>query len=535
MVADPHPEPVDSPGGVPATDSSRASLAGAGWNCSKGAYRELLPPGSPRFSWLRPSVLWASRNDKVARRLGDPTAELRRRWIEQQRARLPSGLLPDFVIDRTDLDSFSFLLVGDPGEGDDSQYATVPPLLAQSEGTDFMVICSDVIYPAGESREYEQKHYRPYKDYPRPIYALPGNHDWYDGLTGFMLSFCGADAPPRGFVPLEGNPVWKELGRRLLWRRPAEPDRAALAVARALRAGAGQQPAPEHQQPGPYWAIDTGPLRIVGLDTGITGAVDDDQLAWLRRVSGGDRPKLLVTGKPLYVDGQGPDRSPSLRAVDAIVRAPEHRYVASIGGDVHNYQRYPVRVESGPESGPRETGPDESSSGEGGPARTIQHLVSGAGGAYMSATHRIPLVDLPGVEEKDFRCYPLRGDSLSAYSRVYDRRFAAGQGLLEIPPDEAAALIQVRLALEPLRASARATTPSRCARLAARVVAPLPGQRGYNPYLSELLDWNDPPMFKSFLRLDVSAERLRIRCFAATGCAEHEQNPPLEDEVEIAL
>ena len=39
------------------------------------------------------------------------------------------------------------------------------------------------------------------------------------------------------------------------------------------------------RQPGPYWAIDAGPVRIVGIDTGIVGALDADQAAWLRRVS----------------------------------------------------------------------------------------------------------------------------------------------------------------------------------------------------------------------------------------------------------
>jgi DNA repair exonuclease SbcCD nuclease subunit len=49
-----------------------------------------------------------------------------------------------------------------------------------------MVICSDLIYPAGGTLEYAYKHCWPYRDYPRPIYALPGNHDWYDSLRGFM-------------------------------------------------------------------------------------------------------------------------------------------------------------------------------------------------------------------------------------------------------------------------------------------------------------------------------------------------------------
>jgi len=30
--------------------------------------------------------------------------------------------------------------------------------------------------------------------------------------------------------------------------------------------------------------------------------------------------------------------------VDDVVRASEHNFVAAIGGDIHDYQRYPVRV-----------------------------------------------------------------------------------------------------------------------------------------------------------------------------------------------
>ena len=57
-------------------------------------------------------------------------------------------------------------------------------------------------------------------------------------------------------------------------------------------------------QPGPYWAIDAGPVRIVGIDTGIVGSLDADQAAWFKRVSyATDRPKILITGKPLIVNG----------------------------------------------------------------------------------------------------------------------------------------------------------------------------------------------------------------------------------------
>ncbi len=129
-------------------------------------------------------------------------------------------------------------------------------------------------------------------------------------------------------------------------------------------------------QPGPYWAIDAGPVRIVGIDTGLLGTLDAEQGAWLREVSRDPRPKILVTGSPLYVDGaRHPCPIEDGGTVDDIVRDPAHRYVAAIGGDIHNYQRYPVRLDDG---------------------RTLQYVVAGGGGAFTHATHTIPGWTSPG-------------------------------------------------------------------------------------------------------------------------------------------
>ena len=163
----------------------------------------------------------------------------------------------------------------------------------------------------------------------------------------------------------------------------------------------------------------------------------------------------------------------------------------------------------------------------------------------MSATHHIPRVSLPGINEEDmdeegksgFVCYPRRGDSLSFYSKQYDRKFALGRGWLEIPPDEAAAYMGERLGIEPARERDQNAYISRRTRRLAERIFPLPG-RGRGPlhhYFSEFFDWNDPPLFKNFLQLDLRGEALIIRCFAATGCLEHEEKPPLEDEVKIPL
>jgi hypothetical protein len=67
------------------------------------------------------------------------------------------GRKPDFTIDRTDLDAPSFLLLGDTGEGDISQYAPMSVIESVAPNTDFMIICSDIIYPAGGIVEYAYK------------------------------------------------------------------------------------------------------------------------------------------------------------------------------------------------------------------------------------------------------------------------------------------------------------------------------------------------------------------------------------------
>src|ERR671917_465771 len=297
---------------------SRTSTRGAGWGCRTPGVGAGLAPRDSRLSWLRPGPLIKSRNDVLARRLGDPPDGQRREWLRRldEYARVAGAPLPprDRLITRyADRERVSVALLGDPGEGDASQYVVVPVLDRVARDTDFAVLCSDVVYPAGGVRGYADRFYRPYADYPGPIYALPGNHDWYDGLAGFMTTFC--DAPPDAGAP---RPMFT----------------------------------------GSWW-------RLVLIDTGIDGHIDRDQAEWLREISAGDRPKILLTGRPIYTYA---------RRQDSPIE----------GGDDHNYQRYPVLQRDG---------------------RTIQYLVAGGSGAYLSATHQIPNVDrlAPAVHEEGFR------------------------------------------------------------------------------------------------------------------------------------
>ncbi|WP_433887602.1 metallophosphoesterase family protein [Streptomyces sp. CA-111067] len=495
------------------SSSSRDSAAGAGWHGQQvGSYRDLMPADAPKVFWLNPSTLWKARNGPLASLFGDPTGADRQRWV---RGRIEQGAPEDLVIARDDPDTYSFMLIADTGEGDGPQYAVVPGFLKESAGTRFTLLSSDVLYPVGSANEYGPKFFRPYRDYQAPIYPVPGNHDWYDGLTGFMRVFCDAPALPPRPRPTPLSAAW---WRDRLWRPPAVPDEQLLAEVRKLRSAPAQQAA----LPGPYWAIDSGPLRIIGIDTGLLGDIDHEQGEWLRRVSQGPRPKILVTGSPIYVDGEHhPCAIGGGGTVDEIVADPERNFVAAIGGDIHNYQRYPVQVGD----------------------RTIQYVVSGGGGAFMHATHTIPQVAVGGVTEQDFRCYPLRGDSLAFYSRLYGRRLRMRR-LLELTPELAAAVIAKRLRIPTTRPNQTRVT------LRARLVATLlgvartahrkarvrlPVRRLYTRVLSPGSATYSPPFFKSFLRLDVTPDSVRIRCFAATGMQEQEIEPPVEDDFTVPL
>jgi hypothetical protein len=505
---------------VGAAPSSRTSAAGAGWGCSTpGSYVTLLPAKEKRLSWFQPRMLWRCRNDPLSR-LADPVAVERSRWVGDRSD-------ADLTVDLSDrLSSFSFLLMGDTGEGDASQYAVVPPLMSCATGTSFLLICSDVLYPIGDVNDYATKFYQPYTAYPGPVYALPGNHDWYDDLAAFMFHFCDRAEPPappswKEDIAACGAARWRVLVRRLLWRRPAVPDEAAVDTMRKQRAQPAQrQPV---RQPGPYYVLDTEHLRLVCIDTGIRGDIDAEQGRWLVRVSADPRPKILLTGKPLLVDGTVhpcaiAGGAAGFRSVLDVVHHAPFRYVASMGGDIHNYQRYPVTVGD----------------------RVIQHVVCGGGGAFMHATHLIDRIDpkqVLGVTEEQFRCYPLRRDSLAAYSQVL-------QGILTrlhirlpvtLTPAEAATLLIERMGVTTVGGT-RAVAPGdqipRSKRIIAHFLLQL-GGRQFHKFFSPFYDWDNPPFFKSFLRIDVSPHGAEASCRAATGCGDAEANSPVEDRFEL--
>ena len=127
---------------------------------------------------------------------------------------------------------FSFLVIGDPGEGDASQDSLVSRYLKLGLHDDvkFLVVSSDVIYPAGSMHDYEANFYLPYQGFAKPIYAVPGNHDWFDALEGFNANFL---EPKAARAAMEAR-VDADLGLTTTTARRIEQLIAEAARLRAL-------------------------------------------------------------------------------------------------------------------------------------------------------------------------------------------------------------------------------------------------------------------------------------------------------------
>ena len=258
------------------------------------------------LSWISAKALIDSINHGLDRFSDGLVPQLRQHWVQ----RVPGP--PLRIIERPD-DS-TFMIIGDTGEQDASQYVVCPSLSAavRAHEPGFVMIASDVIYPAGDVDDYRDGVYRPYRSpdphfsVAAPLLGLPGNHDWYDGLSGFMYHFANQDLlPAEAYTPPRITPR-SVLGRlfRILWRR-ARPPRSETELLHASGQTGGENPLTRTlAQPGPYYAVQTKHLLLVAIDTGIDGHLDREQWDWLTEVSRRPGPKVLVTGKPLLVNAK---------------------------------------------------------------------------------------------------------------------------------------------------------------------------------------------------------------------------------------
>jgi len=220
-----------------------------------------------------------------------------------------------------------FHMVGDTGGINDGaivQTAIAEAMEAQitaAAATDkplFFYHLGDVVYFNGESSLYPEQFYEPYKHYPAPIFAIPGNHDGdthvragdtpdtEKTLTGFMQNFC--DSQPRH------NDPYRET----------------------------------MTQPYVYWTLETPIITIIGLYSNVEGLLDGrgtiEQQRWLEgqlQSAPTDRPLILTVHHPPYsldtAHGGYPDIG---NALDRAMKNTGRNVDAIFSGHVHSYQRF---------------------------------------------------------------------------------------------------------------------------------------------------------------------------------------------------
>lgn len=266
-----------------------------------------------------------------------------------------------FRVDPPGIDEqdFSFIVIGDPGEGDPSQYALVERYLelGRQELVKFLVIASDVIYPAGAMSDYENNFYLPFKGFAKPIYAIPGNHDWFDALEGFNANFLEPDAARAALAA-------RVAADRGLTSTNKDRIDDLLMRAKRLREQYRIQNA---KQRGPFFELQTRDFALIAIDTGIQRTVDDRQLAWIKDALERSRGKftMAIVGHPKYAAGQ--DTSIGDERFAALCTMLERAGVRVVmAGDTHAFEYYLQDASGGASPGP------------------IHYFVNGGGGAYLS-------------------------------------------------------------------------------------------------------------------------------------------------------
>ena len=283
-----------------------------------------------------------------------------------------------------DTGDFSFVVIGDTGEGDASQHVLRDQLLAVAGRDDvrFVVVSSDVIYPSGEMKDYEAKFWLPFKGVSKPVYAVPGNHDWYDALEGFSATFLepqAARAAIRARV---------ETDLRVTSTTDARVE-DLINKARTLR---DFYRVPTGFQRAPFFEIQTDGFALLAVDTGVLRRLDDAQERWLHAALDRAAGKLtmVIQGHPFFAGGHDTtlDDETFARLKTELTRRGVPVVMA---GDTHDLEYY---AEPGANGRP-----------------AMHHFVNGGGGAYLSFGTALAWPAHPPVDRWAY--YPTR-DAVAA-------------------------------------------------------------------------------------------------------------------------
>jgi 3',5'-cyclic AMP phosphodiesterase CpdA len=279
---------------------------------------------------------------------------------------------------------FSFVVIGDTGEGDASQHVLRDRYLdvVRKDEVRFVILSSDVVYPIGAMRDYEAKFWLPFKGTEKPVYAIPGNHDWYDALEAFNATFLEPDAARAAMR------ARIEADNGLTSTTDARIEELIAEASRLQR----EYQVPTQFQRAPFFQIQTDRFALIAVDTGVARTVDPRQMAWLRGALDQARGKLTmaVLGHPFYAGGHDTaGDNQDFAALRQLLR--EHGVTIVMAGDTHDLEYYAERAE--------------------GASQTIHHFVNGGGGAYLSFGTALAWPAQPATHEWAF--YPTTAQVVS--------------------------------------------------------------------------------------------------------------------------
>src|SRR5690606_13337369 len=253
--------------------------------------------------------------------------------------------------------------ISDLGDGFDATY-TMAHLMAKEEllvegqvikRGNILIMGGDQVYPTPEMEEYDNRLRGPYHaafpwvnhDHNRPsLFALPGNHDWYDGLTNFLRLFCQG----------------RSLGN---WHSKQKRSYFALKL------------------PHNTW--------LLGIDVQLNADIDYPQLCYFKEVARqleAHDKIILCTAEPSWVYRSFDKKDRSQERLNLFInrilfgkesgqddqKSPDEQknkgveVVAILTGDLHHYSRYEETDQAG---------------------RKRQLVTAGGGGAFMHSTHTL--------------------------------------------------------------------------------------------------------------------------------------------------
>ncbi|MDI1483403.1 calcineurin [Polyangium sp. y55x31] len=318
------------------------------------------PPGRRMVSWFDPIMLVMMALRAAFSALIGRQAD--RRLLDALEA--PMVEPSDFSVDATGRprEELWFDYVADLGDGWNSTYSVALAVsrktltlrdaagsVYETSGGEILVFGGDAVYPVASVNGYEQRTLRPYaaalrgQRPPPHLFAIPGNHDWYDGLTSFVRLFCQT-RHPAGF--------------------PTRQRRSYFAV----------------KLPHGWW--------LLGTDMQLESDIDAPQVRYFQAIAALMREEdriILCHAEPAWLCPQvrpPGDRTDLENNVEFLQsRVLGKKVSVFLAGDLHHYRRH------------------ENPEGR-------QKIIAGGGGAFLHPTH-IPRKEQPLADDFTPRaCFP---------------------------------------------------------------------------------------------------------------------------------